>query len=255
MNDRYTRLLSSISELLVMMIEAGAEIYRVEETAKRTLKAYHLAQIDIYATTSNINLSIETAEGAIKTHTRRIGPASIDIEKVHRLNDLARRISDECLEPEIIKKELSAIRSAPKYPSIISIFFYGFIAGAFYLFFGGRSLPEFFIATMIGFITGILVYAFDRIKANKFLNKFLCSFSACFITVVLKNWGIIQNADFIIIGNIMTLIPGTGLTNSIRDLFTGDSISGVLRLIEAALLALAIAGGYIITIFLLGGAA
>ena len=52
----------------------------------------------------------------------------------------------------------------------------------------------------------------------------------------------------------MSLIPGVGLTDSLRDLFAGDSISGVLRLIEASLLALAIACGYIITTFIFGGA-
>jgi uncharacterized membrane protein YjjP (DUF1212 family) len=30
----------------------------------------------------------------------------------------------------------------------------------------------------------------------------------------------------------MTLIPGIGLTNALRDLFTGDSIAGLLRAIE-----------------------
>ena len=51
----------------------------------------------------------------------------------------------------------------------------------------------------------------------------------------------------------MTLIPGIGLTIALRDLFVGDSISGVLRCIEAALLALAIASGYIVTTIIFGG--
>ena len=53
-----------------------------------------------------------------------------------------------------------------------------------------------------------------------------------------------QHVDKVIIGNIMTLIPGIGLTNAIRDLFTGDSIAGLLRSIEAVLTALSIAAGY-----------
>ena len=50
----------------------------------------------------------------------------------------------------------------------------------------------------------------------------------------------------------MSLIPGIGLTNALRDLFTGDSISGLLRLIEAALIALSIAAGYFLVAFLGG---
>lgn len=54
----------------------------------------------------------------------------------------------------------------------------------------------------------------------------------------------IFSVDNIIIGNIMTLIPGIGLTNALRDLFTGDSIAGLLRSIEAFLTAMAITAGY-----------
>lgn len=83
----------------------------------------------------------------------------------------------------------------------------------------------------------------------------MSSLFACIIAFILKRWGAIVNTDYIIIGNIMTLIPGVGLTNALRDLFVGDSISGVLRLIEAVLLALAIACGYVVASLMFGGAA
>ena len=59
--------------------------------------------------------------------------------------------------------------------------------------------------------------------------------------------------DMVIIGNIMVLIPGIGLTNAIRDLFVGDSIAGLLRTVEAILLALAIAAGYFLFVWMMGG--
>lgn len=255
MNSQTNALLAAISELLVLMIESGAEIYRVEETAKRTLEVYGMKQIDIYATTSNIILSVETPDGSIKTHTRRVKNTGINIEKVHQLNNLSRKIVETKPNPLQIKNELDKIQSAPKYPNFISVIFYGLIGGAFYLFFGGRTIIDLLIAIAIGLITGLMVFLLEKSKANKFLIKFLCSFCACLLAITLQKIGPVTNADHIIIGNIMTLIPGTGLTNSIRDLFTGDSISGVLRLIEAALLALAIACGYIVSVFILGGVA
>lgn len=253
-SEKTAQLLSNILEILEMMIESGAEIYRVEESATRALGAYDVKRVDVYATTSNIILSFESKDGMVKTHTRRIKQITTDIEKVHRLNALIRRITSERLDPAIIEEELQKIRTTPKYPPILTILFYGIIAGAFFLFFGGRALPDLLASLGIGLITGILVFLLDKIRANKFLVKFLCSLSACSLTFLLCRFSLISHVDYIIIGNIMTLIPGTGLTNSLRDLFTGDSISGVLRLIEAALLALAIACGYIVTLFMFGGA-
>lgn len=42
----------------------------------------------------------------------------------------------------------------------------------------------------------------------------------------------------------MLLIPGIALTNSLRDMFSGDTISGLMRFIEAIILALTIAFGF-----------
>ena len=56
--------------------------------------------------------------------------------------------------------------------------------------------------------------------------------------------GLGRNVDMISIGNIMLLIPGIALTNSLRDMFSGNTISGLMRFIESILLALTIAFGF-----------
>ena len=57
----------------------------------------------------------------------------------------------------------------------------------------------------------------------------------------------------ITIGDIMLLIPGLAMTNSIRDVLVGDTISGVMRLIESLLCAGALACGFMSAIWLIGG--
>lgn len=248
-------LLSNVLEILKMMTEAGAEIYRVEESATRIFEAYGVKSADIYATTSNIILSLETEDGLIKTHSGRVGNISADIEKVDRLNDFVRRICDQKPDAAAIKSEIAKIKDTPTYSPVVNIVFYGVIAGAFYFFFGGRSLVEFAFSAVIGLVTGVITALLGRANTNKFMVKFLCSLAACLIIFTLKKLSLVNSVDSIIIANIMTLIPGIGLTNSLRDLFVGDSVSGILRLIEVALLALAIACGYILTTFLFGGVA
>ena len=81
---------------------------------------------------------------------------------------------------------------------------------------------------------------------------FISAVIATALALISVKVGFVDKIDMIIIGNIMSLIPGIGLTNALRDLFTGDSIAGLLRSIEAALTALAIAAGYFL-ISLVGG--
>ena len=51
----------------------------------------------------------------------------------------------------------------------------------------------------------------------------------------------------------MLLIPGLATTNSVRDIMVGDTISGIMRLIECLLWAAALAFGFMIAIRLTGG--
>lgn len=253
-NNQTYRLLSCGLEILKMLVEAGAEIYRVEESAVKMLTTYGAKHVDVFAITSHIIISIEMPDGTIKTHTRRISNPTVDIEKIHKLNALMRKICESPTEIAQIEKELAEIRKNKKYPAWLNTLVYGLIAAAFYMFFGGRSVIELISSFGIGLVTGIITLIFSKITLNSFFTKFLCSFTACLISFALKKFSVISSVDYIIIANIMSLIPGIGLTNSLRDLFAGDSISGILRFIEAALLALSIACGYIVTTFIFGGA-
>ncbi len=55
------------------------------------------------------------------------------------------------------------------------------------------------------------------------------------------------------IGEIMLLIPGLSLVNGVRELFYRDIVTGTYRLVEALILAVAIAAGFGVAIILLGG--
>ena len=65
--------------------------------------------------------------------------------------------------------------------------------------------------------------------------------------------GFITNPNYIIIGNIMPIIPGIGITNAFKDMFVGDVVTGVYRLIEALLITIGIALGYAVPSLLMGG--
>ena len=59
--------------------------------------------------------------------------------------------------------------------------------------------------------------------------------------------------DQVMIGDIMLLIPGIAMTNAVRDILVGETISGIMRLIESLLWAGALAAGFMVAIWLIGG--
>lgn len=250
MNDE---LLKTILDISQQMIEVGAEVHRVEDSIIRICNAYDVSRVDVYVTTFNIIVSVENHDGSVFTNTRRITQTSTNIEYLHKLNSLARKIVAERLSIQDIKTELSNIKQTPIYSDAVVVLFYGVIACSFSVFFGARTIGEIITSLFIGLLVGVFSKLMEQLKFNKLFSKFLCSFFAAISAFICLKLGIIPEVDKVIIGNIMSLIPGIGLTNSLRDLFTGDSITAVLRLIEAILLALCIACGYIVTVYLFGG--
>lgn len=61
------------------------------------------------------------------------------------------------------------------------------------------------------------------------------------------------NADKIMTGTIMLLIPGMSIGSSIKDLMSGNLIAGILQFTEALMVALAIALGFSAAVLIFGG--
>jgi uncharacterized membrane protein YjjP (DUF1212 family) len=196
-------------------------------------------------------VTIHTNDGDTYTQTRRITTTNFDFQRLHYLNNLSREICEKKLTEQEIEKKLAALTDCKRFPVWAEVVCYMAIAGAFTLFFGGHGM-EAIISLFIGGIVRIGLLFSEKLFSNKIFNKFFASVivTLCAFLAVKFEW--ISQVDKVIIGNIMTLIPGIGLTNALRDLFTGDSIAGLLRSIEAILTALAIAAGYFL-VAVLGG--
>lgn len=245
-------LLNCAMDIGEQMLISGAEVHRVEESIKRICSSFGAKRTDVFIITSSMVVSIFTADDKCYTQTRRILNSSTDFEKLHKLNQLSRKICSEKLnDPKTIKDELNKALNRKTYPFWLECICYAVIAGAFTVFFGGGVI-EMLVSLVIGAIVRFGIALSEKTITNRIFSKFFSSVIATAFAFAAVKLGLILSADNVIIGNIMTLIPGIGLTNALRDLFTGDSIAGLLRSIEAVLIALAIAAGYFLVV-VLGG--
>ena len=235
------------------MLICGAEVHRVEDSMERMCKAFGAKRIDVFSITSSMMVTVSMDNGEQYTQTRRIHGSGTDMERLHSLNELSRKICQESMSVEEIQKEYKKCMREKKYPTWLICLSYGLIAGAFTAFFGG-TLMDVLLSPVIGLVISMITYFADKMDINRIFVKFVCSFfvTALAFGFMKMNW--IANVDMVIIGNIMVLIPGVGLTNALRDLFVGDSIAGLLRTIEAILIALAISAGYFLFVWMIGGA-
>lgn len=244
------KLLGVALDIGEQMILCGAEVHRVEDTLTRICTAFGASKVDVFIITTSMLITIHDKDGFPFTQTRRIQSSGTDFNKLSKLNGLSRKIcATKDLSISDIELELNQIVSEKPYNLLIETIFYALIAWSFTIFFGG-TIIESIVSLLIGASVRFIVLLCDSISLNKIFTKFISCFFATLVAFCSMWLSVIDSVDTIIIGNIMVLIPGIGLTVSLRDLFTGDSLSGILRLIEASLTAIAIALGYILFVVL-----
>lgn len=248
----YEQIISCILDIGELLLTSGAEIMRCEDTISRLCKSYEFEDVDVFTITSSIVITVTTKEGRIFTQTRRIKSRDTNLDMVARANALSRKICVSPLPPQELKNAVKDLGNEKTYPPLLVFLFYGLIGGSFAMIFNGD-----FHDAGGGFITALILYLVIRagkaINLNSILLVGIGSASAALCATLLVDMGIGHNADKIIIGNIMLLIPGLAITTSLRDMINGDTISGMLGFSEAIIKAVSIAVGSAIVLLAFGG--
>lgn len=250
--DNPEKLLQYLLEIGESMLTSGAEVNRVEETLTRMGRAYGAERMDVYVIIYNVIITMVFPDGKQWTQTRRIlDTGGTDFKKLEALNDLSRRC---CADPIPLEDLGGEIRSLCEDKLRRRYFYLGSMlgAGSFALFFGG-SIWNGIAAALFAVLVCALQEKLIPICTNKMTFYFLCSLlSGICICLSAKGIPWIQ-ADKVMIGDIMLLTPGIAMTNAVRDILVGNTISGIMRLTETLLWTGALACGFMIAIWLIGG--
>ena len=225
------------------MLRCGAEIHRVEDTVERICRAYGAREVEVFAITSLILAEIRLADDTYSTQTRRIYGSRNHLARLEKLNALSREI---CADPKGRTEVTVRINEIKKYRPVPAWLCYigGMLAtGGFAVFFGGGWLDGLAAAAI-----GLLMIFIDRHQAlaiNAMARTVVGSFLAGTLALLCAKMGFGHSADKIITGTIMLEIPGVAFGNSLRDLLSGDTIAGSIRLVQALLQACVMAVGYL----------
>ena len=238
----YYAILDTAADLGYELAMCGAETYRVEESVSYVLKTYGI-ESEVFAIPNNLTVSIETPEGKPMTRMRRIGQHGNDLDAVERFSALSRAICNRKPDPSQLRSWLQYIRDSRRYyPFWVSLL--GDFAGACglsYLF--GAGFMDSLCAGICGLVVGIVCKLLERKHANQFFNTITAAFLMALAAYAMDAAGLTSNPDAVIIGALMILVPGLLFTNAMRDIIYGDTNSGVNRIVQVLLVAVALALG------------
>ena len=227
-----------------VLLENGAEIFRVEETMNRISQYYGIKNSDFFVMSSGIFLTAEDNGGQMYAKVKHIPINAVHLDRIAAVNQLSREIEEGQHTVEEAGTHLEKIAAMKGKSDITRILFSGLGAGCFCYLSGGTLWDG-----LAAFAAGLLLYCFIiwTEKREKEISRIVIhitgGFLATFFSVVFFLLGFGTNLSSIVIGSIMPLLPGVSFTNSIRDLANRDYIAGSIRMIDALLVCFGIALG------------
>lgn len=246
-DDQLTEVMQVATEAGHIMLENGAEIFRVEETMERITRHYGIDSGRFFV----LSNGILTSGGTRYSNVEFIPFKGAQLEKVVAVNRLSRAIEKGGCSIQEARERLSEIKNMKAKPFLEQVMGSAVGSGAFCAIFGGSYLD-----CAASFVAGLLLYVFvlmvSRRGMSKIVTNILGSILATTLSVVFMRIGFGEHPGNMIIGSLIPLIPGVPFTNGIRDLANEDYIAGSTRMIDALTVFFCIAAGVALT-FLVDG--
>lgn len=246
-DDQLTEVMQVATQAGHIMLENGAEIFRVEETMERITRHYGIDSGHFFV----LSNGILTSGGTRYSNVEFIPFKGAQLEKVVAVNRLSRTIEKGGCSIQEARERLAEIKSMKAKPFLEQIMGSAIGSSGFCAIFGGSILD-----CAASFFTGLLLYVFVLLVSRKGMSKIvtniLGSILATTLSVLFMRIGFGEHLGNMIIGSLIPLIPGVPFTNGIRDLANEDYIAGSTRMIDALTVFFCIAVGVALT-FLVDG--
>ena len=243
-------LIECLLDMGQQLLQSGAEISRVEDTITRMARAYGCLRVDVFVITSIISLSLEFPNERVLTETRRIFSSSdTDFTRLEKLNHISRAC---CGQPMPVAELRRAVSQAAAEGKNFGLVLLGSIlaAGSFAVFFGG-TLWDGLAAAVLGAGVCLLQRLLGKTELSPVGANLLISLITGVVVGLACHALPAIHSDKILIGDIMLLIPGLAMLNSVRNILGGNTISGLVRLTESLIWAAALAGGFMMALLIL----
>ena len=225
-----------------LMLSNGAETYRVNDTVKRICSSRGFNHINVFVAPNTIIVSDDRFDGY--TFMKVIENRCINLNKIDMLNDFSRKFVNQLdMTIDDAINEIKNLDEKSPYNRMELNIWTAIGSSSFAALVGGDNVLT-FILTLITSVMAMIIY--DKVKKISNIPVFATLVSAIiigFCGVGLVEFGVLNTPKMLIVGSIMPLLPGVPFIKAVRDLVSGELMSGVGRAIEAGIIATAIAVG------------
>ncbi|MEO6546990.1 MAG: threonine/serine exporter family protein [Ferruginibacter sp.] len=233
---------SILLDVGVYLLSSGASVSRIRITIRRLASAFgYAAQISVAP--KSISLTLNKEEDLPMFNGMRTTPGQgVNFKTVSGISRLSWVATEKELTLIELREELNRLISLPHYPRLIVLLSVSLAGAAFCFTFGGKLLEM--VITFGATFCGLFVrQEAIKHKFNPYICVFIGSLVASLFAGAFVKAGLNINFEHAFATSVLFLIPGVPLINCYTDLIDGNILNGVVRGINALMIALAIALG------------
>lgn len=249
------RELIEVADLLLdvatAMMAAGSHTSRVVKSVLRMAQSFGY---EVYITITQKNMTMMARkESDVESITlvRSIKHPSINFNTVSELSALSWHIHDEDITIDQARAHYDEIMARPRISRWVVLILVACANASFCQLFGGDMIGcgLVFVATLVAF------FIRQELMARKFNHPLIFVVSAMVSSMITGlglefDWG--TTPEIAIATSVLFLIPGVPLINALMDILEGHVLNGIARFVNATILIVSIAIGFLATMLILG---
>lgn len=233
-----------------MLLQNGADTARVEETVHRLGTGLGCDWLDIVVLPDSITATT-TNNLEFRTRVRRAPVRGVNMDIIAQVSDLSFQVRTGNLDRFSLRNELRRIDKLPKnYNRWLVVFGVGASCAAFARLFGGDAG----VMSVVFIASSAAMFVRQELHHHNF-NPLIITIATAWVAGLISGSAVLfgGNADTARAAAVLLLVPGVPLINAAEDLIRGHIVTGLARGFNGLLIALAIALGLALAIWLTGG--
>ncbi|WP_191015951.1 threonine/serine exporter family protein [Treponema zioleckii] len=238
-----------------IVLENGGETYRAEDTVVHIATALGAKDSSAFITPTVVIFSCMDDGGTHHTVMRRITRRGTNMLKLSQMNELSYRLVNRgtTSNPAQVRTLLRRIIDAKEY-SYTFLVLMGALSSAFFTFMLEGNIFDAIASFIIGALTRVIMIFFNDILSgkNSFILSLICGAFISFSSEVSAFLPAGISPPLVLGGSIMQVVPGLAFVNGVRDVISGDLVSGGARLLEALMTAMGLSIGSVAGMYLAG---
>ena len=227
------KVIDFLADYASFLAGCGVHTARVHRNTKRIGEAWGY-EVELSSFFRSLILTVrDPSTGQSFTRDAHIPELPVSFALNADLSALSWRVVDDGLDVGEANRQLQTMKQHRRLPLWLMTLLIALAGGAFCRIFGGDVVAMGFVA--LGTLAGYSLRTFlSRRGVNIYVTVFLCALASSLIASMALMWS--GTPEVALATAPLFLVPGVALINGIIDILDGHILTGIARLVSAALL-------------------